>query len=619
MKANRMLWCGLVAVLSLVVSASADTNLVDPYEVLNNYFNASGGLDRLMAERTSYVEATLEVAGLTGTLKAWTQKPDKNWAEVDLKVLKITQGDNGQYGWTVDSNGKLQKATKEDDVAIRRREIARRLSEMEHADPSSDVFTVSLEGMEHINEIECYVLKVSNSINDDYITYFVNAESFLLEKSVSNVGENSADSYFKDYREVDGLTVPFWTREVTHQTGQEQIVTITQYVSNPEVDSTVFEPPEEGGKDFEFTNGDSSKDIPFEFIGRHLYIPVLAGGKERLWILDTGAGMSVILRDLAEEMGLEISGDMKGSGAGGTVDVSFAELPGYSIQGIKFQPQTVAVIEMDELLGLLGVDVGGILGFDFLSRFVTKVDYANELVSFYDPETFEYDGEGHEVDLHMESSVFEVSATLDGEHSGTWLFDLGASSVSVNGVYALREGLTKRKGYLGMGHGAANAYQTKTVPCDSIQFAGYTLYDQRFTFRTGATDASAIVDRIGTLGNTLFRHFVLYCDYANERIIVEKGDKFAQEWPQDRSGLGLMGTSDQTIEVYYVSPDTPADKAGFETGDLLYSVNGIGVEHLGGMIAIRDMLKAEAGTEYSVVVDRNGGQKELKLKLEDLL
>ncbi|MFC1800035.1 hypothetical protein ACFL2Z_03885, partial [Candidatus Eisenbacteria bacterium] len=68
-----------------------------------------------------------------------------------------------------------------------------------------------------------------------------------------------------------------------------------------------------------------------------------------------------------------------------------------------------------------GIDVPGILGYDFLSRFVTKVDYANELVSFYDPDSFTYTGNGQELDVHIKDSVFETSATLDGEHSGTWL------------------------------------------------------------------------------------------------------------------------------------------------------------------------------------------------------
>ena len=66
--------------------------------------------------------------------------------------------------------------------------------------------------------------------------------------------------------------------------------------------------------------------------------------------------------------------------------------------------QTVAVIDMSELLRRMGLDVVGILGFDFLSRFVTKVDYANQLISFYDPDSFKYTGNGHNIDVHIDKT-----------------------------------------------------------------------------------------------------------------------------------------------------------------------------------------------------------------------
>lgn len=40
-------------------------------------------------------------------------------------------------------------------------------------------------------------------------------------------------------------------------------------------------------------------------------------GDERLWILDTGAGISVVDNAMAEELGLETEGDLKAVGAGG--------------------------------------------------------------------------------------------------------------------------------------------------------------------------------------------------------------------------------------------------------------------------------------------------------------
>lgn len=391
------------------------------------------------------------------------------------------------------------------------------------------------------------------------------------------------------------------------------------YESNPEIDLTLFEPPEEGAKDYRFLDGDSAEDIPFQFIGNHLFVPVLVQGKERLWIYDTGAAMTVLNRAFAEELGLDLEGEIKGQGAGGTVDVTFATLPPFQVGSILFEEQTVAVIGMDELIRRIGLDVVGILGYDFLSRFVTKVDYANKLVSFYDPALFEYTGDGVELGIHVEHSSFEIPATLDGEHTGSWLFDLGAGTTHLDGIYARRESYAAREGVIGVGHGAGNEYQLKDIRCDSLELAGFTLYGPEISFAYGGTDTVFTADRLGILGNTAFRNFVLYIDYANERLIVEKGEMFNKTWPVDQSGLRVAWSEDGGVEVIFVSPQTPAEKAGFRKGDRILRVNGIDVGLLDGLVAIRELLKAGDGTKYEIIVDRDGDEKKLKLKLADLI
>ena len=184
----------------------------------------------------------------------------------------------------------------------------------------------------------------------------------------------------------------------------------------------------------------------------------------------------------------------------------------------------------------------------------------------------------------------------------------------------MREGYTDKHGVLGMGHGAGNEILRKVVKADSMEFAGFTTYEPKISFGYGGSDTTLTSDKIGILGNTLFRDFVLYVDYANERVIVEKGEKFGLPWPEDHSGLQIAWTLEgDEIEVTYVSPDTPADEAGFEKSDILTSMNGIAVEHLDGVIAIRKLLRAEPGTIYEFGIERGGGAKELRLKLKELL
>ncbi len=609
-----------VALMAILIASTAigQGNLTDPYDILNRHFEANGGLDRLKAERTQYMEGSLSVAGLQGTLKVWIQKPDRSRIEADLGIFKMTQGDNGEYQWVLDSNGKLQLITNPDEATVKRKEVNRRKAEYEYADSHSDVFNISFGGIETIEGKDCYVIKVKNNINSDTFTSYINVENFFLEKSVSIEAENSNDTFYRDYQDVDGLMVAFCTKQIAHQTGQEEEVLITEYISNPEIDPALFDAPQETGKDYGFVEGSSAENIPIRFTGNHLYIPVTVACRERFWILDTGAALSVISEEFAGELGLEMQGSIKGMGAGGTVDVSLTTLPPFSLKGIQFAEQNVAVIDMKDLNRMLDVEVAGILGYDFLSRFVTRIDYANELVSFYDTETFEYTGSGHEVDVHIKNNVFMVEGTLDDEHSGTWLFDLGASTTSLHGAYALRSRITERKGVEGLGRGAGNTFRSKKVKCKKIEFAGFTVENPMVSFSYGGTDTIFTADEIGTLGNTLFRNFTIYCDYANERVIVEKGDDFGREFPEDRSGLQLFRGGDGELEVLFVARGTPAAKAGFQEGDVVRVINGIDARYLGGLISVRGMLKEAPGTKYTIIVDRDGREKKMKLKLADL-
>jgi hypothetical protein len=250
---------------------------------------------------------------------------------------------------------------------------------------------------------------------------------------------------------------------------------------------------------------------------------------------------------------------------------------------------------------------------------VTKIDYAYELISFYDPESFTYTGGGTRLDAHIEEGVFETAATLDGRHSGTWLFDVGAGTTHLDGNYARREGYAGKNGVLRMGHGAGNEYQLKIVKGESMEFAGFALDEPDLSFSYGGTDTTFTADRLGIMGNSIFRNFIVYVDYANEQVILERGDRFNQPWPEDHSGLNVGWTVDHGgVEVIYVSPGTPAERAGFEKGDILKSVNGAVIEPEDGPLAVRKQLREAPGTTCEIVVDRAGSERELRLTLADL-
>ncbi|UCD04650.1 MAG: PDZ domain-containing protein, partial [candidate division WOR-3 bacterium] len=107
--------------------------------------------------------------------------------------------------------------------------------------------------------------------------------------------------------------------------------------------------------------------------------------------------------------------------------------------------------------------------------------------------------------------------------------------------------------------------------------------------------------------------------YHNQRVILEKGKDYGYEKPRPKSGLQFYFNDDDDVEVVFVSPNTPADEAGFQKGDIIKSVNGIDVQYFDGVIALRQLMRAEPGTTYEIEILRGNKIIVKQLTLRDLL
>jgi hypothetical protein len=612
-----MRWLGAIMLLLAILPVCSQASLTDPYEILKRHIAAIGGLERLKAEITNYSEVDITVMGLSGTVKTWSQKPVMNRQEIDLKVFKQVSGDNGQFAWTVDANGKTQIA--KDQNALDRRRIAALLAEYENLNPKSQYFDLAFSGVEKVGDKNCYVIRMTNTINSDVAVTYFDTSTFLIERSDDIKPDDQSITVFSDYRDIDGVKVAFH-QEVTQTPGdQKTTVQVTVYQPNVEIDPALFEPPSEDVADYQFDSGTSAENIPFEYLLEHIFIPVTLDGKTRLWVLDSGAGISVVDSSFADTLGLKGEGDVVGQGVGGTVSISFVKLPPYVLEGVRFDSQTVGCLNLQPIIGPMGIKVAGILGYDCLSRFVVKVDYAHRKLSLYDPKTFAYSGAGVVLDAPLNDNLFTIPITVDGSLSGRCALDLGSGDVTLNYPFARDNALLGKKGVEVMGRGAGGTMVSREVQFETIELAGYTINRPVIEITTsdleGTFGGSEVV---GNVGNYLLRHFVIYLDYANQKVTVEKGANFGSKFPTPKSGLQLQYNESGEVEVMYVAAGTPAQEAGLQVGDVVLEINGIPTRLFAGLSALRDMLSENAGTKYEFFVRRGERIEKHKLTLRYL-
>jgi hypothetical protein len=291
------------------------------------------------------------------------------------------------------------------------------------------------------------------------------------------------------------------------------------------------------------------------------------------------------------------------------------------VGSIELDSQPMVVLEIAELMRRnTGTEPAGILGYDFLSRFVTRVDFAGEEVTFFPPESFTYSGPGRAIPMRIEANIPVVEMEVDGKYRGQWRLDIGAAVSAFHHHAVERFGLAARSGVERLAGGMGGMQRHRLVRFAEAELAGFKVSRPVISVPLEAgPGALAGTSVLGTVGNSVLPHFVLFLDYQGRRLIVEKGSGFGKPLVLDRSGLQVSRTESGGFKVVCVAPGTPADKARFKVGDVIEAVDGQSPEALGGLSRLRELLRAAPGTRYQLAVRRGDSVLSLDLKLEDIL
>ncbi len=613
----KRVFAGIIFVfLLLALTCHAADSLTDPRDILLKHYEVIGGLENLKKLKSGYIEGRIAFDGLEGTFRQWEELPLKYRLEEDYGVIKQMFGDDGRQSWTVDPNGKVQ--IQRDNDTVKRRKVKALLEVYDHVNSGTKNFILTYEGVKKAGEIDCHVVKMANIINEDSTFFFFNKENYYIVKAILKQPDVEIHTLFSDYRSIDGIIHPFHEETEILPREKKETLQLSKYEFNVKVDGTIFAVPRDDVKDFEFINGESSEDVPFTFIENSIYIPVTINSETRSWLFDNGASMSIIDADYAASLELKSEGEIKGFGIASVFDFSFVTLPPYQVRGIQFAPQKVFSYK-----GLSGrfydSDIVGILGHDFVSRFVTKIDYAAKTFSFYHPDRFKYKGNGATIDAPLRNKIFSLPAIVDNKYKGRWTLDLGAFDVSFHYPYARENGMLDFKGVERLSADLGGQHREKTVQFKSIEVGGFKVPHPLINIPLDKGKGSNISrEIIGNIGNSLLRHFTVYLDYKRQQVILEKGKDFETRFPKDKSGL-LIGRTDGGLpEMVFVAPGTPADRAGFANGDIVLKIDGKDAGFFGGITGVRNLFLEKAGTEYCIEISRGQNSLELRLILEDL-
>lgn len=591
------------------------TEIINPFTVLHRHYAAIGGLERLQKQRNSFSEGDMRYDGLKGTFRNWEKRPLQYRLEENLGIISQVEGDDGRQSWFFDTNGQLLLLKDED--TVKRRQLRLHLDHYEHLNPESAIFRVTYGGDIEVNGHSCHEIIITNSINTDRYRFSFDTQSYLLRQTIVTQPDVEVTTEYDDYRWSNGILSAFYSKTVYMPWKKEEESWTKAHQIDIDMDTSLFVPPATD-PGYHFTDRSTSAAVPFELLEDLIYLRVEVSGHTDYWVLDSGATMSVIDEEYAKQLGLSREGSINGYGFGELFTLGFTTIPSLQLGSIIFGAHQAYVSE-----GLrknsYEPEIVGILGYDFLSRFVVEIDYDQQRATFHKPGDFKYTGKGIRFDAPLKYRTFTLPVTLDQHYTSRWSVDLGSYRSSIHHQFGEKHDLLQRRGIETVSQGMSGLTWETSVQFNCLQIGDFNLVDQLVTIPASRGEGATALGEVGgNLGNSTLRNFHIFLDYPNQQIILEKGKHYNSRFPRDHSGL-LIGRGDHNEPmVSFIAANTPAADAGLEAGDIIVGVNGQNVVAGDSIIALRRQLRTTPGKTVHYTVRRNGVLLELDLTLTDL-
>lgn len=204
------------AALILCTTARVEAQLPTVQQVYDRFAEAVGGVAawKPVTGRTETGTANITFAGITGGYERFMALPNKNRLIIDLGVVRIDQGFDGEKGW-VDQGQGPQPMPPEmmKNLAEVIPDGAHFLSPAQHA-------SAAVTGKETFEGVEVYAMATTSKTGEQAIEYFEVVSGLRLGKVAKAPGGDQIAIY-KDYKTFDGKQVP---TTIIQRNGQGDIV-----------------------------------------------------------------------------------------------------------------------------------------------------------------------------------------------------------------------------------------------------------------------------------------------------------------------------------------------------------------------------------------------------------
>ncbi|MEO8821267.1 MAG: aspartyl protease family protein [Ginsengibacter sp.] len=291
-------------------------------------------------------------------------------------------------------------------------------------------------------------------------------------------------------------------------------------------------------------------------------------------------------------------------GIAGVRKVDFAPNQKISFPGLTVDSLNFYINNYEVLTQVYGMQIDGIIGYSFLSRYIVKVDFDSLKISIFDPGYMSYPPRG--ILLHPTfKGIPIIPLNVEGakKFKQNYFFDTGAglcfliSSQFVDDSSILSR---KRKPVQIVVQGMGGKKRMRLTIIKEVQIGNYKfrkvptyLYDDEFNLL-------AYPQRAGLIGDDILRRFNLVINYPRKEIHLTPNTHFRDLFDYSYTGM-TMYSIDSTVYIDDIVKGSPADRAGLRDGDIVMAIDN----NFSGKVEVYKNLLQKTGYKTTILVMRN--------------
>ena len=257
-----------------------------------------------------------------------------------------------------------------------------------------------------------------------------------------------------------------------------------------------------------------------------ILVPVFVNKKGPFeFILDTGAGTSLLSTELAQRLGINEGESKEAMGAGGKVKVILSQVESLAIGAATLENVQIAITDMSGVGNAVGAKIDGDIGYNFLKAFRVTIHYQTQMLRLTQGEKSSHSPNAEEVKFQLAKPakpLILVPTYVNRQGPFQFAVDTGASTTVISPELAQKlriHSVEVSPMTAAGGNVKAVAGRVKSLAVGTTELENVAVVASDFLV---SLSGMVGVKLDGIVGYNYLKNFTVTIDYPRETLALQK-------------------------------------------------------------------------------------------------